>query len=64
MGRVRSTYVKRVARQLVERYPDRFSTDFELNAKVLAELAEIESKPLKSKIAGYITTLMRQMRRG
>lgn len=64
MGRVRSTYVKRVARQLIERYPDRFSTDFELNAKVLAELAEIGSKPLKSKIAGYITTLMRQARRG
>lgn len=56
--------MKRVARQLLERYPDRFSTDFEQNAKVLAELVEIESKPLKSKIAGYITSLAKQVREG
>ena len=64
MGRVRPIYVKRAARRLLERYPDRFSADFEQNLKVLDEVAEIESKRLKSKIAGYITSLKGQPRRG
>jgi small subunit ribosomal protein S17e len=60
MGRVCPTYVKRAARQLLERYPDKFSTDFEHNRKMLTEIAIIESQSLKNKIAGYLTTLMKQ----
>lgn len=52
--------VKRAARQLLELYPDRFTTDFSQNRKVLDELLEVESKPLKNKIAGYLTSLLRQ----
>ena len=60
MGRIRQTYIKRAARRLLERYPDKFSTDYGQNHRALEELASIESKPLKNKIAGYITTLLRQ----
>lgn len=52
--------VKRAARQLLELYPDRFTTDFSQNRKILDELLEVESKPLKNKIAGYLTSLLRQ----
>jgi small subunit ribosomal protein S17e len=57
---VRTVSVKRAARQLLELYPDRFTTDFSQNRKVLDELLEVESKPLKNKIAGYLTSLLRQ----
>ena len=60
MGRIRQTYIKRAARRLLERYPDKFSTDYRQNQRALGELTSIESKPLKNKIAGYITTLLRQ----
>lgn len=60
MGRVRQVYVKRAARQLLELYPDRFTTDFSQNRRILDELLEVESKPLKNRIAGYLTSLMRQ----
>lgn len=52
--------VKRAARQLLELYPDRFTTDFSQNRKILDELLEVESKPLKNKIAGYLTSMVKQ----
>ena len=52
--------VKRAAEQLLELYPDRFTTDFCQNRKVLDELLEVQSKHLKNKIAGYLTSLLRQ----
>lgn len=60
MGRIRQKYIKRSARALLERYPDKFSIDYEQNRHALEGLASIESKPLKNKIAGYIATLLKQ----
>jgi small subunit ribosomal protein S17e len=64
MGRIRQTYIKRAARRLLERYPDKFSTDYGQNHRALQELASTESKPLRNKIAGYITTLLKQKSEG
>ncbi|MCK4405181.1 MAG: 30S ribosomal protein S17e [Hadesarchaea archaeon] len=60
MGRVRSTYIKRAARKLLERYPDKFSTDFKKNCLVLDELVTLNSKSLRNRIAGYLSTLLKQ----
>mgnify|MGYP000232785741 CR=1 FL=1 len=59
MGKVRPAYVKNTARMLLERYPDRFTTDFEHNKKVVGELVET-SKRVRNRIAGYITRLVKQ----
>ncbi len=60
MGRVRSTYIKRAARELLRRYPDKFSTDFRKNCLVLNELVKLKSKPLRNRIAGYLSNLLEQ----
>ena len=60
MGRIRQKYIKRSARLLLERYPDKFTGDYEQNCNALEGLASIGSKPLKNKIAGYIATLLKQ----
>ncbi|MBA7502567.1 hypothetical protein ES706_01157 [subsurface metagenome] len=60
MGRVRSTYIKRAARELIKRYPDKFSTDFKQNCLALDELAILKSKFLRNRIAGYLSTLLKQ----
>jgi small subunit ribosomal protein S17e len=60
MGRVRSTYIKRAARELIERYPDKFSTDFKQNCLALDELVNLKSKSLRNRIAGYINNLLKQ----
>jgi len=64
LGKVRTEHVKRIARELVERFPDKFTTDFENNKKVLESVAEIPTTKLRNKIAGYITRLMTLMNSG
>lgn len=60
MGRVRSTYIKRAARELIKRYPDKFSTDFRQNCLALDELLTLNSKSLRNRIAGYLSNLLKQ----
>jgi len=55
MGNIRPTYIKRVAIELVERFPDQFTSDFDHNKKKVAELATIQGKSMKNRIAGYVT---------
>lgn len=58
MGKVRPEKVKKVARELVKLYPDRFTTDFESNKKALRSVASIYSSKLTNLVAGYITRLV------
>ena len=60
MGRIRQKYIKRSARLLLEKYPDKFTGNYEQNRNALEGIATIGSKPLKNKIAGYIATLVKQ----
>jgi small subunit ribosomal protein S17e len=58
MGKVRTDHVKRLARTLVERFPDKFTTDFETNKQQVDTLTDITSKKLRNRIAGYTTRLV------
>ncbi|MFB6216643.1 MAG: 30S ribosomal protein S17e [Candidatus Aenigmatarchaeota archaeon] len=58
MGNVRQTYIKRLARNLVDSDPDRFSEDFEENKEELKETDEFESKRLRNRVAGYIVRVV------
>ncbi len=58
MGRIKTRDIKRLGVELVEKYKDRFTTDFQTNKEVLKEL-KIEGKQFRNKLAGYITRIMR-----
>jgi len=58
VGKVRTVLVKRLSRELVERYPDSFTTDFDQNKSVVDELLTNTTKRLRNRIAGYVTRLM------
>lgn len=58
MGKVRTKLVKRVARNLLEKYPDLFTRDFQHNKLVVSKLVAVTSKKLRNQIAGYITHLV------
>lgn len=58
MGKVRQEKVKKIARELVNRFPNQFTTDFESNKKALESRATIYSSKLRNLIAGYITRLV------
>ena len=61
MGRIRTKYIKRSARELIEKFGvQTFSKSFEENKKKLTELAMIPSKQIRNKIAGYVTFLVKK----
>jgi small subunit ribosomal protein S17e len=59
IGNVRDTKIKKYAREISEKYPERVSLDFDSNKKLLDEVCDIYSKSMRNKIAGYIVTWLR-----
>ncbi|EHK02616.1 30S ribosomal protein S17e [Candidatus Haloredivivus sp. G17] len=53
MGRVRQTYIKRLAKDLVGSDKE-FSEDFDENKEILSDTEEFKSKRLRNRVAGYI----------
>jgi len=60
MGRIKQTYLKRVANELLETYKGEFSKDFQKNKEKVHELSTVESKSIRNKIAGYITKVVKK----
>lgn len=55
MGNIRPTYIKRVAIELVQRYPEQFNSDYQHNKVMVAKLTDVRSISMRNKIAGYVT---------
>ena len=58
LGKVRPSNIKILSRKLVLEYSNNFSIDFEDNKRFLDQLADMKSKHLRNRVAGYITRLM------
>lgn len=55
MGNIRQTYIKRIAIELVKRYPNEFNVDFEHNKKLVSQLSTVPTAKMRNRIAGYVT---------
>ncbi|KAI8467298.1 MAG: ribosomal S17-domain-containing protein [Monoraphidium minutum] len=64
MGRVRTKTVKKASRVIIEKYYSRLTQDFDTNKRMCEEIAIIQSKRLRNKIAGFTTHLMKRIQRG
>ena len=58
MGKVRPSNIKILARKLALEYNQNFSIDFEDNKQFLDQIADLKTKHLRNRVAGYITRLM------
>merc|ERR1711970_479371 len=63
MGRVRTKTVKKAAKVIIEKYYTKLTLDFDTNKRIIEEIALIPSKPLRNKIAGYVTHLMKRLQK-
>lgn len=57
MGRIKTTLIKRISRELIEKHGQDFKRDFSENKTIISKYAEIHSKKLRNVITGYITHL-------
>merc|ERR1711981_648580 len=64
MGRVRTKTVKRASRAIIEKYYGKLTNDFHTNKRIVDEIAVIQSKRLRNKIAGFTTHLMKRIQVG
>lgn len=55
MGNIRPTYIKRVAIELVQKYPEQFTGDYQHNKMMVAKLTDVRYISMRNKIAGYVT---------
>jgi len=58
LGKVRPEHVKRISRELLDKFPDKFSVNFENNKKAVEALTNVSPTKLGNRIAGYIIRLL------
>ena len=56
MGKVKTEQIKRVANELMERFPDKFTNNFDDNKRAVNELTQGTTTRIRNQIAGYITS--------
>jgi len=59
LGKVRTESVKNLAKDLMNKHHDKFTTDFDTNKRLVEELAIGSTKTIRNKVAGYISRLKR-----
>lgn len=55
MGNVRTDQIKRTARELVRRFPDKFTGNFDENKRLVSLLLQGATTKIRNQVAGYIT---------
>lgn len=62
MGRVKGTHIKRMAKQIVQRFPDQFSANFTANKQKLKAMGlKMTSKLERNKLVGEVTIMVKQI---
>ncbi len=60
MGKVRTTSVKVISREIIKEYKTHLSHDsFDHNKDIVSKVAIVQSKRLRNRIAGYVTHQMK-----
>ncbi len=63
MGRVKGTHIKRMAKQIVEKFPEQFGTNFTANKQKLHAMGlKMQSKIELNKLAGEITNTVKKIK--
>jgi small subunit ribosomal protein S17e len=59
MGRIKQTYLKRVAQKLVKDHSPEFNLDFDSNKKMVSAYTNLTHGSCRNKIAGCITRMVK-----
>ena len=59
MGRIKTTLIKRITADLMNKHGDKFKADFEENKKLVEKYVDVPSNKIRNVIAGYVTRLVK-----
>jgi small subunit ribosomal protein S17e len=60
MGRIKTKFIKRKTKELLEMHGDHFTDDFKQNKEITNRYTVVQSKKLRNIIAGYMTRLKKR----
>jgi len=55
LGKVKTDQVKRTGKELMRRFPEKFTTNFDENKKLVETLTQGTTTRVRNQIAGYVT---------
>jgi small subunit ribosomal protein S17e len=55
LGKVKTEHIKRLGQDLMSRFPDKFSSNFDDNKHAVDALTEGATTKVRNQVAGYIT---------
>ena len=55
MGKVKTEQIKHLGKELMARFPSKFTTNFDENKRTVDELTKGTTTRVRNKVAGYIT---------
>ncbi len=55
MGKVKTEHIKRLGQELMSRFPDKFSSNFDDNKHAVDALTHGATTKVRNQVAGYIT---------
>ena len=58
MGKVKTEHIKRLGKELISRFPEKFSSNFDDNKHVVDTLTDGATTKVRNQVAGYITHLI------
>jgi small subunit ribosomal protein S17e len=60
---IKPSYIKNLGEEIIAKHGDKFSRSFEENKHVVSEVAIIDSKRVRNRVAGYISRKINRRRR-
>ncbi len=64
MGKVKTEQIKHMAKELIARFPEKFTVNFEDNKHMVSELTVGATTRIRNQVAGYITRTYTLNQRG
>jgi small subunit ribosomal protein S17e len=61
MGAIKQTFIKKVALELLRKYPEEFTAEYQHNKKKVEQYTDVSSHHLRNRIAGYVTRQKRKL---
>jgi small subunit ribosomal protein S17e len=55
LGKVKTEQIKRLSKELITRFPGKFTTNFDDNKRMVDQLTEGTTTRIRNQTAGYIT---------